>query len=191
LQITALFELPFGRGKRWDPSNSVVRSVVSGWQINTLTGYLSGSPFSVTGDAGALRMPGNDQRADQVKPEVQKLGGIGVGKPYYDYTAFANVTQPRFGNAGFNLLRGPGAFNSDLGLFRRFAFTERVHLEFRAEAFNWTNTAKFNNPSGGINSLQLNPDGTFRTGVFEITGTNAYGRDVAERIFRLGLRLAF
>ena len=66
-----------------------------------------------------------------------------------------------------------------------------MHLEFRAEAFNWTNTPKFNNPSGGINSLQLNPDGTFRTGVFEVTGTNAYGRDVAERIFRLGLRLAF
>ena len=75
---------------------------------------------------------------------------------------------------------GPGPFPTD-------SLSERVHLEFRAEAFNWTNTAKFNNPSGGINSLQLNPDGTFRTGVFEITGTNAYGRDVAERIFRLGL----
>ena len=66
-----------------------------------------------------------------------------------------------------------------------------MNLEFRAEAFNWTNTPKFNNPSGGINSLQLNPDGSFRTGVFEMTGTNAYGRDVAERILRLGLRLAF
>ena len=37
-------------------------------------------------------MPDNDQRADQVKPEVQKLGGIGVGQPYYDCTAFARVT---------------------------------------------------------------------------------------------------
>jgi hypothetical protein len=136
-------------------------------------------------------MPGNDQRADQVKPEVAKLGGIGVGKPYFDHTAFARVTEARFGTAGFNSLRGPGAFNSDLGLFRRFGLSERASLEFRAEAFNWTNTAKFNNPSSAINSLQLNPDGSFRSGVFEITGTNAYGRDVAERILRFGLRLSF
>jgi hypothetical protein len=69
--------------------------------------------------------------------------------------------------------------------------TERVNMEFRAEAFNWTNTPKFSNPSSGINSLQLNSDGSFRTGVFEVTGTNSYGRDVAERIIRLGLRLSF
>jgi hypothetical protein len=190
-QLTAIYELPFGTGKKWNPGNSVVRAVVSGWQINTLTSIFSGSPFSVTSDGGSLRMPGNDQRADQVKPEVRKLGGIGVGNPYYDWTAFARVTEARFGTAGFNSLRGPGVFSSDLGLFRRFAVSERVNVEFRAEAFNWTNTPKFNNPSGGINNLQLNPDGTFRSGVFEVTGTNAYGRDVAERILRFGLRLSF
>ncbi len=190
-QLTAIFELPFGRGRRWDSNNALVKNVVSGWQINTLTSYVSGSPFSVTSDAGSLRMPNNDQRADQVKAQVAQLGGIGVGHPYYDYTAFARVTDARFGTAGFNSLRGPGAFNSDLGLFRKFAVTEKVGLEFRAEAFNWTNTPKFGNPSGGINNLQLNPDGSFRTGVFEVTGTNAYGRDVAERIIRLGMRLSF
>jgi hypothetical protein len=190
-QLTAILELPFGRGRRWDSNNAVVKGVVSGWQINTLTSYLSGSPFSVTSDGGSLRMPNNDQRADQVKSEVARIGGIGVGHPYYDYTAFARVTEARFGTAGFNSLRGPGAFNSDLGLFRKFAMTEKLNLEFRAEAFNWTNTPKFANPSGAINSLQLNPDGSFRTGVFEVTGTNAYGRDVAERMFRLGMRLSF
>ena len=101
--------------------------------------------------------PNNDQRADQVKPEVEKLGGIGVGQPYYDWTAFARVTDARFGTAGFNSLRGPGAFNSDLGLFRRFAMTEKVHLEFRAEAFNWTNTPKFNNPSSNIDNFSSTP----------------------------------
>ena len=116
-----------------------------------------------------------------------QLGGIGVGQPYYDWTAFARVTEARFGTAGFNSLRGPGVFSSDLGLFRRFAMSERLRMEFRAEAFNWTNTPKFNNPSGGINSLQLNPDGSFRTGVFEVTGTNSYGRDVGERIIRLAV----
>lgn len=190
-QLNAVVELPFGRGRRWEVANPVVSAIVSGWQINTLTSIMSGTPFSVTSDAGSLRMPGNDQRADQVKAEVRKLGGIGVGQPYYDFTAFARVTEARFGTSGFNNLRGPGAFSSDLGLFRQFTMNERVNLQFRAEAFNWTNTPKFNNPSGGINNLQLNPDGSFRTGVFEITGVNSFGRDVAERIFRLGLRLQF
>jgi len=191
-QFTAIVELPFGRGRRWNVDNRFVGSIVSGWQLNTLTSLVSGTPFSVTSDGGSLRMPNNDQRADQVKPEVRKLDGIGPGQPYFDWTAFARVTEARFGTAGFNSLRGPGAFSSDLGLFRRFALKEdRVSLEFRAEAFNWTNTPKFNNPSGGINNLQLTPSGDFRTGVFEITGTNSYGRDVAERMFRLGLRLAF
>jgi hypothetical protein len=190
-QLNAVFELPFGAGRRWAPGNGVVNALVSGWQINTLTSILSGSPFSVTSDNASLRMPSNDQRADQVKGEVAKLGGIGPGQAYYDWTAFARVTEARFGTAGFNSLRGPGAFNSDIGLFRRFAMSERTSLEFRAEAFNWTNTPKFNNPSGAINSLQLNPNGTFRTGVFEVTGTNSYGRDVAERMLRFGLRLSF
>jgi hypothetical protein len=192
LQFTALVELPFGRGKRWDSKNAVVSGIVSGWQLNTLTSIMSGTPFSVTSGSGSLRMPNNDQRADQVKGEVKKLGGIGVGSPYFDYTAFARVTDARFGTAGFNNLRGPGAFNSDLSLFRRFAVSEKLNLEFRAEAFNWTNTPKFNNPSSNIDNLQVNTaDGSFRTGVFEVTGTNSYGRDVAERIIRLGLRIAF
>ena len=63
-----------------------------------------------------------------MKPEVQKFGGIGPGQPYYDWTAFARVTEARFGTAGFNSLRAPGVFNSDLGLFRRFAMTERLNL---------------------------------------------------------------
>ena len=43
--------------------------------------------------------------ADQVKPEVRRLGGVGPGQAYYDWTAFARVTEARFGNAGFNSLR--------------------------------------------------------------------------------------
>lgn len=192
LQMNAIWELPFGRGRRWDVENPVVRGIVSGWQINTLTSVMSGTPFSVTAAGTSLRMPNNDQRPDQVKAEVAKLGGIGVGKPYFDYTAYARVTDARFGTAGWNSLRGPGMFNSDLGLFRKFAMSEKVNLEFRAEAFNWTNTPKFNNPSGNIDNLRLNPaDNSFQTGFFEITGTNAYGRDVAERILRFGLRLSF
>ncbi|MFO0508730.1 MAG: hypothetical protein ACK5YZ_01845, partial [bacterium] len=69
---------------------------------------------------------------------------------------------------------------------------ERTKLEFRAEWFNWTNTPKFANPSAGINNRITNAAGQFTGGVFEVTGTNAGGREPnGDRILRLGLRLTF
>ena len=55
-------------------------------------------------------------------------------------SALVVVTQVRLGNAGRNSLRGPRLLNLDFGLFRDFAIVERVHPQFRAEAFNFTNT---------------------------------------------------
>jgi len=139
-----------------------------------------------------LNAPFNSQRADLVKPNVRKLGGVGPGQAFYDWTAFAPVTEARFGTAGFNILRGPGLVNLDLGLFREFKMTERLHIQFRAEAFNMSNTPHFSNPSSTISNLRLNPDGSFRSGVFEVTGTRNAGREgVDERVFRFGLRLSF
>ena len=95
----------------------------------------------------------------------------------------------RFGNSGFNSLRGPGVKNWDLGLFRRISLGGDRNLQIRAECFNVTNTPQFNNPGANVSSLQLNPDGTIRSlgGYTEITGT--HGR--SERQFRVGIRVGF
>jgi hypothetical protein len=84
--------------------------------------------------------------------------------------------------------------NWDLGLFRQIAFTERWNLQFRAEAFNFTNTPHFANPGGNVSNLTLNPDGSVRSlgGFTEITGTTSLGREgIDERQIRFGLRLSF
>jgi hypothetical protein len=191
MNFTATYELPFGNGKRFS-GNRFFNAVAGGWQLNTLTSFMTGTPVRVTSDGGSLRLPGSTQRADQVKKDVQTLGGIGRGVAYYDPFAFARVTEPRFGNAGFNSLRGPNFFNTDLGLFRSATVKERFNVQFRAELFNWTNTPKFANPSAGINNLLTNPDGSFRGGVFEVTGTNSGGREPnGDRILRLGLKVSF
>ncbi len=191
LQLTGIYELPFGRGKRL-LSRGLGAALAGGWQLNTVTGWYSGAPFTVSADGASLNLPGSSQRADLVKPQVQKLGGIGKGQAYYDWTAFAPVTQARFGTAGFNLLRGPASFNSDLGLFRQFKVSERLNVQFRAEAFNFTNTPKFNNPSGNISNLKLTGNGQYQSGVFEITGTSGTGREgIDERLLRFGLRISF
>ena len=190
-QLAMTYELPFGKNKQF-ATTGVAAAVLGGWQLNTLTSFMTGTPVRVTSDGGSLRLPGSTQRADQVKQEVTKLGGIGRGVPYFDPFAFERVLEPRFGNAGFNSLRGPEFFNTDLGLFRNFQISEKKSLQFRAEYFNWTNTPKFANPSAGINGRLVNAQGQFTGGVFEVTGTNAGGREPnGDRIMRLGLRLTF
>ena len=72
------------------------------------------------------------------------------GNPYYDTSAWAPVSEVRYGNTGRNSVRGPGLWNVDLGLFRRFPIGDKVNLEFRVEAFNLTNTPHWNNPSGRL-----------------------------------------
>ncbi len=192
LQAATIYELPFGRGKRWATSGAAA-ALAGGWQINALFSSYSGNPFSVTAAGTSLNAPHNTQRADLVgSGPVKKLGGVGAGMAFFDWTRFASVTEARFGTAGFNILRGPGLVNLDLGIFRRFDLGERWKLEFRAEAFNATNTPHFANPSNNISNLRLNPDGSFRSGVFEVTGVRNTGREgIDERVFRLGLRLSF
>jgi len=182
-------ELPFGRNKRF-LKDGVAAALAGGWQVNGLLVMYSGSPFSVTA-TDTLSMPGSTQRADQIKPEVKILG---TPSSWFDPTAFAPVTGARFGNAGYNSLRGPGTRNLDFSIYRTFKATERFSAQFRAEAFNLTNTPHFSNPGANVSNLSLNSDGSVRAlgGFTAITSTSGIGRDgIDERVFRFGLRLSF
>jgi hypothetical protein len=177
-----VYELPFGTGKRW-AQNRVANVLLGGWQTNGIFSAYSGRPFTVSASSASLNAPGNSQTADQVKPTVEKLGGIGRNDPYFDPAAFAPVTGARFGSTGRNILRGPGAVHVDLSLFRNFKFSERWNLQFRAEAFNLANTPHFNNPSSNVSS----------GGFMGITSTAGEGTnaDTSERRIRFGLKLTF
>jgi hypothetical protein len=194
LQITGIWDLPFGKGKRWLNGRAPLSVLASGWQVNNLLSFYSGSPFTVTSSANSLLLPGSSQTADQIKPSVAKIGGAGKGQSFFDPFAFAPVTDARFGTAALNSIRGPGVANWDFGLFREFAMRERWKLQFRAEAFNFSNTPHFANPGANRSNLSLNPDGSVRDlgGYTEITSTINLARDgIDERQFRVGLRLSF
>jgi hypothetical protein len=181
LQIHGIVELPFGRGKKW-MTQGFGAAILGGWQINGAASMFTGQPFTVTSPGTSLNAPGNTQRADLVKSEVAKLGGAGPRQKFYDTTAFKEVTDVRFGTAGFNLLNSPGTFNLDTGLFRSFRITEKITAQFRAEAFNFTNTPHFTAPNGGVTSSAF----------MEVSGVRGLGREgIDERVFRFGLRVAF
>jgi hypothetical protein len=175
-----VYEFPFGNGKALLNGGGLASKIAGGWQLNgTLTAY-SGAPFTVTADGTALNAPGNTQTANQTKSSVQYVGGIGSGHYFYDPTAFAAVNTAAFGNVGRNTLRGPGMFNSDLSVFRTFKIMERADLQFKAEAFNFTNTPKFANPAANVSTP---------SSFMQITSTRT--DLLTERQFRFGLRLSF
>lgn len=185
-QLTNIFQLPFGKGQRF-LNDGVAAAVFGGWQTNSIVSLMSGRPFSVTSSATSLNAPGNTQRADQIKGDVAILGGVGRGQPYFDPLAFQQVTEARFGNAGYFSLYGPGRVNWDFGLFRFFQINERVKLEARLEAFNFTNTPKFGNPGANVSNLQFNASGA-------ISNLNGFGEIVSateERQLQAGFRITF
>ena len=102
-------------------------------------------------------------------------------------TPSAPVTAVRFGNSGRNILRGPGVFNLDASVFRKFRMTERFALEVRAEMFGVTNTPQFGNPGATASSLTRNADGTIKAlnGFTEITSATG------ERQARFAAKITF
>jgi hypothetical protein len=195
LNATGVWELPFGKNKRW--ANTGLRSkVLGGWQINGILTGMTGLPFTVTASGTSLNLPGSTQFADQINPQVNIIGGTGPNSTWFDPTAFAPVTQVRFGNSGKNTLRGPALANLDFGIFRGFHVTERIQVQFRGEAYNFTNTPHWGLPASNISAVTYNQDGTIRNlgGFGSITGTDGsyLGRSgMDERTFRFGLHLSF
>src|SRR5581483_6132588 len=126
-----LYALLFGRGQKFAQSG-IASALAGGWQINWVLSAMSGTPFTVI-DSGAgatlLNAPGNTQTVNIVGP-IRILNGkpvptgsacAGNSCRYFDTSAFQQVTATTpglldgfFGNAGRNILRGPGYFNLDM-----------------------------------------------------------------------------
>ncbi|MBA2356029.1 MAG: TonB-dependent receptor, partial [Acidobacteria bacterium] len=142
--------LPFFR----ESENAILRHALGGWQVSGLLSLMSGTPLSVTADGALLRAPGNTLYADRVgTPEV--LGNFGPGQQYFSTSAFAQPAPATFGNTTRNGsgLRGPGFTALDFSLVKRAAFgSDYRFLEFRADAFNLTNTPAWGNPNTNVAS---------------------------------------
>ena len=93
---------------------------------------------------------------------------------------------------GINRIHGPGFWQFNPGLFKNFKLTEKLNMEFRAEANNIFHNTRWSNPSGSSANMRLNADGSLNTsvsnplnGFMTITGADSF------RQFRFGLRLSF
>ena len=95
-----------------------------------------------TGGAGGSRA---DFLRDATLPDDQR-----TLQRWFDTTAFATPAIYTYGNLGRNTLYGPGRWNLDSSLFKDFHATERVTVQFRAEAFNLFNHPQFGQPNATV-----------------------------------------
>ncbi|MGH9674278.1 MAG: TonB-dependent receptor domain-containing protein [Bryobacteraceae bacterium] len=141
-----IYDLPFGRGRRFLSSLSGVPGVLlSGWQIAGISTFGGGEPYSVTFTSTVLGWPSS--RADIVGDPKVSDPSI---RRWFNPAAFAVPAPFNYGNSARNLLFGPGFFNWDTAVFKNTQLTERTRLEFRAEFFNVLNHPNFGLPASNI-----------------------------------------
>lgn len=180
-----LYELPWGKGKRW-MNSGWVSSVFGNWQVSGIISAYSGIPVTITANGGTLALPGANigQTADQVAP-VQILGGINVGNPWFSPSSFAQPLGARYGTSGRNIFDGPGLFDLNLSLFKDFRIKERWTFQLRCDTFNFTNTPQFANPNNSITSSSF---GDVTSTLGSGTGVNGTG---GGRAIQLAAKLSF
>src|SRR5260370_27613688 len=115
-ELSAIYELPFGKGKKFATSG-VASAIAGGGQTNWIFSRYSGTPFSVTAPGNSLNAPGNNQMADKVKSSVAIYGGHGPPSPYFHNNPLPPLTQVRFRNSGWNSLLRPANVNPYLREF--------------------------------------------------------------------------
>jgi hypothetical protein len=124
--------------------------LLGGWQISGITTFSAGNPFDIQIQPSTLNT-GTFQRPDRIADGA--LDDWTIDR-YYDVAAFRAPAQFTYGNAGRNILRGPGVHTWDFSVIKDTLFTERLRLQWRTDWFNLANTPQFNSPGNAIGTPQ-------------------------------------
>ncbi|MBM3759098.1 MAG: TonB-dependent receptor [Acidobacteria bacterium] len=142
----SVYQLPFARNKFY-----------GGWDLSGIFTARTGAPLTVLVNRSAANVPSGQTQSQR----AQYVGGVDPYMPnrsaaqWLNPAAFVAPANGTFGNVGRNSLRSPGLWQMDIGLAKKIRVTERMNLDFRAEAFNLFNRAQFGAP---INNISV---GTF------------------------------
>jgi hypothetical protein len=157
-----LYELPFGKGKKWVTSGPM-RWVAGGWALTGITTLQSGRPFTVYLASGVN---------NGAPSWPNRLGSGKLDNPdrqyWFDAKAFAAPPPNTYGNSGRGILISPGQVNFDVSFVKNNRIHERYNVQFRLDTFNLTNTPFFGFPNASIGSPTVG----------QITSTNSDNRDL-------------
>ena len=165
--LMADYALPFAMDAK-GPAAVLARN----WGINLVTVLTTGLPFDITNAASLSNTGGSD------RPNVVCNPNSGFQQSVYEwFNTSCFVAQPlyTYGDLGRNVLHGPGRADLDLAIHREFIPKEGIRLQFRAEAFNITNTPAFSAPGA-----------SFGSSTFGVINSAGLGRNI-----QLALKLLF
>ena len=148
-----LWELPFGRDRRWLAQPGALRTLLGDWSWSGDWTIASGMPFTARvlgnfadvnrGTNGTLRADYNGQPISLPDPSIAE---------WFNTAAFSVPPDGLLGTAGRNTIRGPGQVLFDMALSKVFSLSETRLLEFRAQATNIFNTPQFTSIDTTVNS---------------------------------------
>jgi hypothetical protein len=147
--VSSTWEIPSAR-----TNMAFARTLLHGWQVNGIATVSSGTPFTVY-DSTNVSLQGSHPPVSGFfasRPDVAANPNEGshTVESWVSRSAFRRLNPQaeagRFGNAGRNIVRGPGLANIDVSLFKSIQVTESTRVQFRAECFNLANHANFGIP---------------------------------------------
>lgn len=189
LVASVLYELPAGKGKRFF-NHGFASSILGGWQINNIISKSSGFPVDTRAGVNQSNTVVNSDRPNVVPGADWKLDNPTTDQ-WFNIQAFQLQPFGNYGNAGRNVIIGPGVFSWDFSTLKNFYLTERNYVQFRFECFNCANHPNFADPAANLSANRLNAAG------IPIPGTGSFGRisatrpGIAMRQLQFGLKLIF
>jgi hypothetical protein len=153
--LDAGYDIPFGDwfdgGPNW---------LKNGWNISTIIQARTGLPVNVTLNGGVFggfsMRPDIVPGVDPYEPNTARCSGFSIPDCQFNPAAFTTPASGPYGNAGRNILRGPGFRQVDVSLFKNTRFSESKSLQLRIDFFNIFNNTNFAEPSGGLTQVDAN-----------------------------------
>ncbi len=177
---SVIYQLPFGRGKRFGNSwNRGVDTVLGNWEITVIEKATSGFPVFVVDsfNNSGVNFQNNGNSLNRPDQTCNPSSGHSTLSQFFNTSCFAVPGPGELGNAPRTPLSGPDFVNTDFSVIKHFPIREDIRLDFRTEIFNLFNHAQFATPGADFNS-----PATF--GAIQATVNNP-------RLVQFALRLAF
>ena len=154
-QAAYVYELPFGKGRKFGSSwSGVGNAVLGGWAVEGITRLETGTPVNVTIGADVANIGKSAQRPNVLRnPDIG--GNRNVDLPWFDITAFQRPAAFTYGNAAPYIVTTDGRESWDFAMQKEFRVREKHSLQFRTELFNFPNHVNFNNPTATLTSSSL------------------------------------
>ena len=174
---SAIWDLPFGKGRQMNIDNPVANAVAGGWQMSTILTLQSGFPINVSNSLDTSNVGGFFDRPNATGQKSALPRGQQDPQRFFNTGAFVVNNRGEFGNVGRNTLTSPGILGWDFSMLKNFNLaSEQRYLQLRFEWFNFPNHPVWGNPNTNVSS----------GGFGQITGTRTNMRQM-----QVGLKLNF